>query len=204
MLKLIKDNISLKPQLFFLNSGNLDTELNYVDTCDDYVSILGYHLTWIASLGIWEEDCNKLDILIDNAETRLGQIPFLLDNFIKHGCAIIYDKIIMESITPKQKNLTYGLHKVFYNNFLSFIRQYVLAGEISEGCYQSVRKGLLFDFFIDWIVNKEFHSDIYLFSDEDLKSLVENEYKAETYFNEYRRKLFRTRMRARIKKILGR
>ncbi len=202
ILQAVEENITERPQLYFLNSGKMREEKFKALSMEDYIGILGFHITWIASFGIWEEDCDELDMMVEKAYTRLAQVPFLINNFSKHGCSVIYDKCLMDSVTPKNKNLTYGLYEVFYNTFLGFIRPLVNDGKITCECYEKVRRELLMGFFVDWIVNKETNNGQYRFSDEDLQGLVEKEFKEESYFSEYKRKLAKTRIKAKIKSTI--
>lgn len=203
MLEAAENNYLNKPQLFFLNSNRLRSETKAIDTLDEYVSFLGYRLTWIGSVAIWQEDVNNLDIFVNNTASRLGQVPFLINNFKKHNRAIIYCKEIMDSISVDKKDVSYCLFNVFYNNFLGFIKPHVNLGTIKKRSYDIVRKNLLLDFFVFWIVNWQVHQDRYLFSkDENLKLMVEKEYSCESYYFVYKIKMYYYVLRAKFVKFL--
>ena len=180
-----------RPQIYFLNSGMLSADKKQLDTTDAYVKALSFYITWIGSLAIWEDDCNDLNTMTENASTRLAQVPFLIGNFEKHGSAVIYDKPIMHSIVPAIKNLSYGIYHVFYDTFLGFLTGYLEAGKISKECYAWVRKDLLLNFFSAWIVRWKLDRDRYVFSDENLQGLVEKAYRNESYYKKYKIKLLR-------------
>ena len=205
MLDAVIENIDLKPQLYFLNKEDSVTYPKHYADFEQYVGDIGYLLTWIGSVAIWDEDADDLDTFINNTDSRLAQVPYLLEHFEKHNGAVVYPKNIMGGISPKNKNLTYGLYQVFYVYFLGFIKPYVDQGKISTDCYAKVRKVLLMDFFCQWIVNWEKNKNLYRFSEsENLKELVENEYREEPYFGEYKRKLQKLRIKADIHKIARR
>ena len=201
MLQAVEDNLEKRPQLFFLNSQKLNKDPLHVDTLELYVKTLGHMLTWIASVAVWVDDCDNLYIFDENADTLLGQVPFLLKNFEKHGAAVIYDRVIIHGLVPKNKNVSYGIYHVFYENFLGFIMEYVQSNKISMECYDAVRKRLLMEFFLHWVVEKEVKFDKFIFSDENLRGLVEEAYKDEEYFEEYQHKLSETLKKNRIKKF---
>lgn len=205
MLNAIKENINVKPQIYFLNREDvINSKMKYTDL-EEYIGDLGYLLTWIGSVAIWEEDVDDLNTFIYNTDSHLAQVPYLLEHFEKHHGAIVYPQSIMGGLSPKRKNLTYGLYQVFYVNFLGFIKPYMEQGKISSECYEKVRKGLLMDFFCQWIVNWEKNKDLFRFSEsENLRDLVENEYRNDPYFKEYRHKLVRMRLKADIHKIVRR
>ena len=205
MLNAVKENMDSRPQLYFLNKEDNGAEPRYYNTLENYIGNIGYLLTWIGSVALWEEDVDDLDTFINNTDSRLAQVPFLLEQFEKHGGSVVYPKSIMGGVLPKNKNLTYGLYQVFYVNFLGFIRPYAEQGKISNECYEKVRKVLLLDFFCRWIVNWEKDRRKYRFSEtENLKELIENEYKNEPYFKEYKFRLIKLRLKTDIRKIVRR
>lgn len=192
------------PQLFFMCAGRLKKKIKKASSLEEYFDVLGHNITWIGSLAIWEEDCSDLHIFMENSDTKLGQVPFLINNFIKHGCAVIINEPIMDFITPVRKDISYGLYKVFYCTFLNFVKPYMENGVISERCYATIRKKLLLEFFVEWIVYYKIRNKRYIFSDEKLKELVELSYKDEPYFGKYRRKYCLLYVKAIINRVLGR
>lgn len=184
ILEAIENNIDERPQLYFKNRGKSGTLR--VDSLEDYINSISYHITWIGAIALWEEDCDDLNILTKNSETLLGQVPMLVENFRRHKSAIIYDDIIMEGGRPRPKNVNYGLYRVFYVNFLGFMKSYVDEKCISNKCYEKLRKDLLLSFFAQWVVNYKLNNGEYIFSDENLKELVENTYRKEKYFYKYK------------------
>ena len=203
MLDVAEENIKKKPQIYFLSLGRMK-EKKEADTLDEYINVIGINLTWIRSIALWDEDCENMDLFVENFESQMAQVPFLLDNFEKHGSAVIYDRDIMDAMNVDKKNLSYGLYKVFYKNFLGFIKVYLNENKISKDTYEELRKHLLFDFFSQWIINKEFYADKYIFSNENLQRLLEEEYREAPYYEEYKRRLKRMRMKAKIRKIIRR
>lgn len=203
MLNVVKDNINNKAQIYFRTKGEITEDHVIVNSLDDYIQTIGHNLTWIRSIAIWEDDCSELDIMVTEAESRLAQVPFLLTNFEKYKKAIIYDKIIMDSLSVEKKDLRYGLYNVFYENFLGFIKRYVEEDKVSIETYEWLRKDLLLNFFYGWVVIKENNSNQYIFSDEDLQNLIKQAYKNEPYFREYIRKTRMLRIKKGIKRIVG-
>ena len=204
MLNAVEKFADERPQLYFLSSGKQSADPICVQTLEQYIDIIGHNLTWIRALSIWEDDCEDLDILAAEAGSNMAQVPFLLQHFKKHGGAAILDISIMDALPVEKKNLSYGLHRVFYTNFLGFIRPYMENGEISRECYENLRKRLLFDFFGQWIINLERQPERFVLSDENLPKMIKQEYGNEAYYPEFRRKMLRPRLRAVIGRLLKR
>ena len=200
MLDAVKENAAEKPQIYFLSQGKLTEDRKKITSLNDYITSLGHNITWIRSMAIWEDDCDDLGVLVTKAESRMAQVPFLLDNFEKHHGAVIYDREIMDSLDVQKKNLSYGLYKVFYETFLGFIKPYVDEGKVSSTAYESLRKDLLLNFFCQWIINIELYADKYIFSEENLRKLVDDAYRNETYFSDYEKRLNILRIQAKIKR----
>lgn len=202
MLEAAEKYSSERPQIYFLNSGQMQPPIKEIANLEEYISLLSYHMTWIGSLAIWEDDCKDLDIFIEKAKTKLAQVYFGISNFEKRGKAVICDHAIMTAVEPQKKDLTYGLYQVFYTTFLGILWDCVDAGKISNECYEKVRKELLFDFFSKWIVNQEVRKDKYRFSDENLRELVEKEYSNEPYYKEYQKMLQLRMIKAKVIKLI--
>ncbi len=204
MLEAAEANIENRKQVYFLSTGQLSTENVSVNSLDEYINTVSFNLTWIRSLAIWEEDCIDLRIMEENAKTQMGQIPFLLFNFEKHDGAVIYDRLIMDSLEVDKKNVSYGIYKVFYESFLGFIKAYVETGKVSLETYESLRRTILFDFFSAWVIYREFDSDKFIFSEEDLPKLIEKAYGSEPYYKDYLNLVSKKRFKRKIKRLMGR
>lgn len=103
----------------------------------------------------------------------------------------------------EMKRVSYGIHKVFYTNFLGFLQQYVASGKISKESYEHVRKELLLDFLTGWVANWKINRDKYLFCEtENLKEAVENSYRNDSYFWLYKLKLAYTKCKVFARRIL--
>lgn len=210
MLGAIEENKEQKPQIYFLNTGRHKKPIR-TESLDTFITLLGFHITWFGSVSCWDEDCYDLSIIINDPGTALPQVPYLLGLFETHRCGVVYDKAIMKVLPVKMKrvsygpNRIYGIHKIFYENFLGFIKQYVDSGKISHKSYEHVRKELLLDFLSSWVANWELNRDKYLFCDnENLKEAVENSYKNDSYFLLYKLKLMYIKCKLIAKKILKR
>lgn len=190
-----------KPLVYFFNAEKGDSAIE-IDSINHLLEYVGHWITWIGSVAIWDDDVDELNVLSEMAYTRLSHVPFLFKQFEKRRKAYVYDKRIISIQSVTNKDLLYGLYKVFYTTFLGFIKEYVDDGIVSNDCYEMMRKELLLEFFCPWIIQWKYHNNEYRFSDEDLKELVEKEYEAETYFRKYKRKLFYLSIKDMVRRIV--
>ena len=203
ILDAIKKNIDEKPVLFFRSSGALENEEIFCQNLDVFVSYMSFNITWIGSIAYWDEDCADMARFIADAPSRLPQVPHLL-KCVEKRKAIVYDRKLFDSQTVKRKNLNYGLHKVFYINFLGFLNEFVDKGSISERTYEKVRKDLLFIFFPNWVIRFERHPEDYTLGSENLRKAIHSSYKDDSYYMKYRIKLFLKGCKAVLKDIKSR
>lgn len=204
MLDIVEKYSAERPQIYFLASGKLEKDQTKADTIEQYIDTVGFNLTWIRGLAVWDEDCEDLEIFISEAASKMSQVPFLLHHFEKHGGAVICDRSIMGAAPMGKKDISYGLYQVFYTNFLGFIQPYVSDGRVSRECYENLRKKLLFDFFAQWIINVERQPGKYVLSDENLANLIRQEYGKEAYYAEFRRQMRKPLLRAKLGRLLKR
>lgn len=207
MLDIIEKNIYDKPVIFFVDEDKKGDEINQYNDLDSFVKHLGRNITWIPVLGMWYEDIELLNVMKDNFETQLSQVFFAFEMFLKRKSAIIVNKKIFEVQYVNKKNISYGLFNIFYQNYLGIVKKYVNEGCLCESTYYYLKKELLFEFFLNWIINFELNREDYLVSGEKLKQLIEDEYKTEIYFNEYKieykKRYLKRKVRKTIKKIVN-
>ena len=185
MLNIIKENIKEKPALFFMNSSNkkMRKKSYNAHNFDSFVKTVSFWTTWIASFGIWEDDFKKIEDKFDSCELQLWHTKVLLEIVTRKKTSFI-DNVHLFSIQEVQKkDLSYGLYQVFYKNYLGLYQQYLMKKMLSINVFKNLRKHLLFDFFLDWIVN--FHFDYVKYgitTDDDTAKLILQEYRHDTYY----------------------
>lgn len=206
MLEMVEKYQDKKPVLFFENGKKKPKARKNVIRkdvwktsefydLDSFLYRVSYGITWIATIALWEEDCECMEICQRYMDSCLPYVPYLMQLFEKRGGAAVLEQKIMEVQTVDIKNLSYGLHKVFYQNFLGFFKSYVKEGKISQETYQYIREDLLCGFFTLWIVQFEQCPEKYKTSGENLRALVEKEYQNDKYFGYYKKLLFKERVK---------
>lgn len=179
-LKIIKENIDERPVFFFDNKNNGDKKFNNLD---EFLRIVSFNITWIGGFGVWEDFCGNIENHFEGCYELLWQVPFMLNYVDKKHNGIVFEMPFSQTQKVDKKNISYGLYKVFYENFLGFINNYVKQGKISKQMYNWLEKDLLFNFFPVWIYNYEKQDKSLDYSkEEDLKRCVFNAYKNKKYF----------------------
>lgn len=206
MVHMIEKNADERPMICFMNSNNrVESEVKYSDL-NDFIKELGRNITWIPVLGMWKDDVDLLSVMKAHVQTQLAQVPFTIELFCKRESAVIVEKELIEVQSVKKKNISYGLYNVFYTNYLGFIKKYVEKGYLLNDTYNYLKKELLFEFFINWVINFELNRDEFLTSEENLRELIEDEYKKEPYYLEYKRKYFnkyvKSWVKSKVKKLI--
>lgn len=193
-----------RPFVFLRNEKDDIKELNF----HDFVLDVGYWITWIASFTIWEDECNQIDVDDVGCELRLWQVKKAYELAYKKDAAIVYYQNLGKSITPPKKDISYGLYKIFYCNYMELLKPYVENGSLNGDDIGYLEKELLFDFFSSWIIKFELNNtDMQYSKEEDLKAAVFNQYKDKPYWNEferlYKKKMMKEKIKLFIKRILG-
>ena len=180
LLELIDKYKNSRPLIYLHNYNNEKDSL--VSSLDEFLYAVSFRVTWIGSVCIWDDGLERLKLYSSYADSHLAQVPYLLNESVFRNNVFISNKVIMSSCAVKGKNLTYGLYKVFYDNFLNFIDEYRVKKLICNETYDFVKKGLLIDFFSRWCAIADSRNRDFVFSDENLTKLVKRAYCHEKYY----------------------
>lgn len=194
-----------KPYIFLKNDdGKGSSETDFIK----FVTEEGYNITWIGSFSIWDSQCKNIQNDTKGCDLLLWQVRKLLELSSSSNRVIICHEKIGKSEHPPKKNISYGLYKVFYINFMKLIEPYVVNGKLTTDNVEKIEKDLLYDFFTQWIIKWEVgKNDLQYSKEENLKELVFSQYKEKTYFNHYKKLYNKKKMiykaKLIIKRILG-
>lgn len=181
MLETIKKYKDDKPVLFFRSSEQRQDES--VVTLDEFLLSISYYCTSISCFGVWEEDFQYTE---EGCDKFLWQVPYLFKMISNKNKAIVFNRKVFNIQSVKGKDLSYGMFQVFYVNYLGYIMQYEQATSLKHSTYEYAKKDLLFNFFLDWILEFERKKHLYnLSQSENLVEQIEKEYQNEPYYNEY-------------------
>lgn len=184
LLKLIKEYQTEKP-VIFTNNKKRHPEIICTDSLEEFIYAVSFNMTWIGGLCVWKDDFEQHNLSDEGCEKKLWQVPFLLKYVNSKEHAVIYNEQLFFNQTVEKKNISYGLHKVFYTNFLGFCIEYI-DKEISQECFDWLEKDLLFNFFTGWMIQYEFQNQRLDYSkSEDLIFCVTESYKDKPYYKRF-------------------
>ena len=204
IVKTVKENLEEKPVLFFINNN---TDNKYFNSLSEFLKIVSFNITWIGAFGVWEDFCDGIENNYEGCSESLWQVPFMLNYIAQKRKGIVIGESFCQTQKVEKKNISYGLYKVFYVNFLSFINQSVENGQIPQKTYDRIEKDLLLNFFPSWIYSFEKQDKTLDYSkEEDLKNCICTAYKGKWYFGLFKIKYavlkFEIFIKGKIRKIL--
>lgn len=181
LLKLIKEYQAEKP-VIFINNKNKYPETICADSLEEFIYAISFNMTWIGGLCVWNDDFKYQNVSDEGCDKKLWQVPFLLKYVNKRKKAVVCNEQLFSIQNLEKKNISYGLHRIFYTNFLGFCKKYIGDG-ISHECFDWLEKDLLFNFFTGWMIQYEFKNRrIYYSKTEDLVLCIKESYKEKNYY----------------------
>lgn len=192
-----------RPFILLRNERNENKELDF----HDFVLEAGYWITWIAGFTIWDNECEQIETDTDGCELLLWQVRKAYELAGKKNATFVYYDLIGTSITPPKKNISYGLYRIFYCNYMALLKPYYESKILSDQDMEYLKKELLFKFFLDWIIRYELNNtDMQYSKEEDLKEAIWEQYKNEAYWNEflalYKQKKIKEKIKVLVQRIL--
>lgn len=179
LISVIKNNSIRKPTLFFSNKKKDKKSLVEVVGINQFLEKVSFLCTWIGAFGIWEEDFSTLEDKYEACDLSLWQTANLLHQVANKEQVLVCETKLFDIQSIEKKNIGYGLFQVFYTNYFNIITNY----SVSEKTLYYLKKDVLMNFFLAWLVESRFNSEKYITSHvEDFRSCVFSTYKRESYF----------------------
>lgn len=187
-----------KPFLFWQNEGIKKSEV-MCDNLDSYIRKLSYFVTWIGGFSLWHDECKGIELDTKDCELSLWQVRKSCE-IATNKRSIIVKKLFCTVPVISNKDVSYGIFRVFHGNMFEILNRYAGEKGISNQTLEYVEKDLLYGYFTDFLVLAECKKDNNLiYSDEeDLKNAVVECYKNKTYYNDYLKFYQKAIIKARI------
>jgi len=185
----------------FLSNGNHGGVEERILNFRDFAVLEGFRITWLASFTIWDDACENIHQDLDGCQLSLWQVRKFYENASKKDAVVVWDTVFGEGQSVPNKDISYGLYHVFYENYMSILNPYVLSGALRSEDVEKIEKDLLYHFFADWIARWEINRSQYQYSEtENLKACVTRQYEKKSYWQDYEKYYKKRLLIARIKK----
>lgn len=151
-----------------------------------FLCAVGFNITYIGSFAIWESECDDIANDTENCDLLLWQVGKFLKIASQKEKVILFDYQFGSIQSVEKKNISYGLYQVFYKNFFQILQPYFDNRKLSEVDRELLEKDLLYDFFMQWIIQWELNNENLLYSkSENLKQEVFDHYKNKKYWPDF-------------------
>ena len=192
-----------KPLIFFTDANKTNIK-NGILPFHEFVVQTSYMITWIGGFSVWEEECAGIEKNTEACKLKLWHVSKAYELGYKKNACVIYNNRIGKTQQIKNRDMGYGLYKIFYTNYLSILKPYVDNKALTVQEYEYLRKDLLYNFLTTRIIDWELQRKKIQYSEtEDFKKLVFDTYKDEPYWNEYL-SFYKTKVRRRKFKLFFR
>ena len=203
LLDLVRNNQKERTAIFTSNNNQYPDKIK-VSSLEEFLYKISFNITWIGGFSIWKDDFYTFGNTNEGCEESLWQVPCLLKYVNKKKNAVVYNRSLFTTQIVEKKNISYGLYKVFYTNYLGFVKKYINNG-VSQTCIDWLEKDLLFNFFPYWMVKYKLQDKQLDYSkSEDLIQCVKEAYKSKPYYKKFLRLYIFTFLKIYVKKILRR
>lgn len=204
LCELVKKHDDTRPYIFLSGESKEVKALDF----HDFVVSVSFWITFLGNFTIWDDDCWNIDQDTGGCELLLWQVRKAYEIAYRKN-AIILSPNVGYSVTPKKKDISYGIYKVFYCNYMKLLEPYFTNGSLSSADREYLEKDLLFSFFSWSIAIYDLNnSDMQFSKEENLKEAVWRQYKDKPYWPEfekfYKRRKLKIWLKQFIKRILGR
>lgn len=197
-----------KPLIFFTDAYKKNVK-NGVLPFHEFVVQVSYMVTWVGGFSVWEDECDGIEKDTDACQLRLWHVRKAFDLGYKKDACVVFNNRMGYTQQIKNRDMSYGLYQVFYKNFLSLLKPYIDNGSLTLKEYEFLRRDLLYNFLttriIDWELQRE---KIKYTEKENLKKLVFDEYKDDSYWNVYQlfytKRVIKRKVKMFLRKLVGR
>ena len=178
-----------KPVIFFGN-GNCryrrKEERVYRDM-DSAMQDISYWLTWLGGITVWADDCADIENDTEHCKLFLWQTGKMLKLMKKKQVVVVNNIPFGKVQTIPNKDVSYGIYKVFYENLFSILTPYVIEQSLSQETLGKIKKDILYRFFVNNMAAWENTDKKFLYGKEDLVKKILAKYEGEDYYHSFLR-----------------
>lgn len=151
LLDSIKENIVLKPVIYFHNTSKECDKIVFTNL-NDLLKKEGHGMSWIGCYGYWKEDFQNFEERDRRISTMFQQIDWFIRSFKKKKKIIYLSKKLTTRFPFKSKQGGYNFIEVHTKNYLIQFKELVNEGLLEEATIEHIKKEALLPLMIMWIV----------------------------------------------------
>ncbi len=141
LVEIIKENLERKDPIF-LYHVDWELKVKKCETIDDFLRVDPLYNAWIGGFGFWREDFAQYGkYLVTLADTMIPQTYILLEMCVDKGLVVYhYDGFNPLSVNKKTG---YNVAEVFGYRYLTFLKEFLKRGALSQKMFVEVKKTIL-------------------------------------------------------------
>lgn len=188
--------------VIFLGLGNLHGQKHIV-SFREAVQEISYWPNYNACFTLWDEDCDGIERDTSDCDLKLWQAGKFYQLASQKGYVLIDDTKIDTVQFIKNKDISYGIFHVFYENYLLIVKRLLSSALITQSLFEYLERDLLFNFFIGWTLRWEVGvKNLNYSKEENLKELVFTVAQKKPYWRQFKRCYSRRKFVWRLKQPL--
>ena len=152
ILSIVERLESLRPNIFFTNEGKSGADaFHWCESIEDFFRTGSYHSTWIGFFGLWDNQINGFDSMMQASNSKLSQTYAACEVAKGNRTLICRENILLSC--PVKNRKSYNLAEVFGKQYDGVLRKCLESGDISEDIAQEARgrilREVIFKYYID-------------------------------------------------------
>lgn len=142
MIELVKENSQACPAIVFTDGYRLKGKVELYKSFEGFMYGASYFTSWSTGFGIWRDDFERMkDVKLNKL---FPQTSLLVEQKNKESFIVDdYNLFITQNVPQKGG---YDIFKAFSVDYLNIIKDLEECNEISEKCYNYIKKALLYKF----------------------------------------------------------
>ena len=186
MCGVIESCLRDKPFICWANGDAMDKQEVLRTDFHGYVRDISFYMTSLGCFSIWDEECEDIQKDTDGCELSLWQVRKGLELASHKNTVLVSNVRYTDTQVVEKKNISYGLYKVFCENFFSLVKPYVESHALSQEDFAFLEEDILFRFFLYWCARWELRDKSLEYSKtENLKESIRGYYREKPYWRRY-------------------
>lgn len=194
-----------KPIMYFSNGHNalqIEDEHRFTNL-DDFLLGASYGITWQDTFFLWASECETIDEYAIQSDSGWWFIEKNMELFKEKKEAVFFSRNVISVSKIDPKDVSYGLFKMFYKNYLGIFRKLQDNKEIKRSTLNFLEEDILLHFFPTFVALWEINSRHWIFSEsEDLKNLVFLQCNDKPYFYKMKKAYIKEKIKIKRKEYI--